>query len=364
LAILATGAFARAWRAQSPLAFYVCAAVAMYVLSFGPQPSFRGTPFWYRAPYAWLLELPGFSSVRAPARFAMLAELCLAAAAALALIKIRDRFPRRAAVAIVVVAIAGAIADGWIRALPLAGLPQRFASLESSGEGAVAEVPIDEMIPGIAALYRSIYHRRPTVNGYSGFVPAHYEVLREAIEADGTEAFDGLTPHGPLTFVDSSGQIVEKKGRLAVAPAPAGRPLPIRAVAAGHTPLDLAPLTDGNGRTRWDSGSPQDGTETITIDLGSAGDVNAVLLAIGPYHADFPRLLAIDVSDDLHVWTTRWSGRCGAKAVAAAVDDERLVPLTVSFPAATARYIRLRQLGSHPLFHWSIAELVVYGSAN
>ena len=40
-----------------------------------------------------------------------------------------------------------------------------------------------------------------------------------------------------------------------------------------------------------------------------------------------------------------------------------MVPLTVSFPPATARYVRLRQLGADALYHWSIAELSVYGDS-
>jgi hypothetical protein len=362
-AIAASGTLARAARGRSAFAFYVCAAVAMYVLSLGPQPGFLGAPFWYRAPYAWLMELPGFQNVRAPARFAMLGQLCLAVAAALAFASSCDRLPRRFTAAAAIVALLGVLADGWIRTLPLASLPERFTSLELSGNGAVVELPMSDMISDLPALYRSMYHHRPTVNGYSGFMPVHYAVLREAIETDGIDAFDGLTPHGPLTFVDSSGRVVATRERRAADPIPNGHTLAIREVTVDHTPLDLAALTDRNAQTRWDSGWPQRGTESITIDLGSVGQVNAVTLAIGSYYADFPRLLTIDVSEDLHAWTTRWSGRCGAKAVAAAVEDARLVPLTVVFPPVTARYVRLRQLGADKIYHWSIAEVSVYGDS-
>jgi len=359
-AAAASGRFARAARSRSPFAFYALAALAMYVLSFGPQPEFFGAPFWYRPPYAWLMELPGFQTVRAPARFAMLGQLCLAVAAAIALARLRDRLPGRLALAVAIAAIAGVTADGWIRQLPIAPLPERFAALESGAGGAVAELPVYDMIPGIAVLYRSIYHRRPTVNGYSGFMPVHYRVLREAVEADGMDAFDGITPHGSLTFVDSAGRIVGTRDRRPQDPMPTGRALSIREATAGHTPIDLAPLTDGDRLTRWDSGAPQNGSETVTIDLGASQQVSAVTLALGPYHADFPRLLSIDTSNDLDGWTTQWSGRSGAKAVAAAVTDARLVPLTVVFSPVAARYVRLRQLGADKAYHWSIAELSVY----
>jgi hypothetical protein len=99
----------------------------------------------------------------------------------------------------------------------------------------------------------------------------------------------------------------------------------------------------------------------MTIDLGSVLRVDCVTLAIGPYLRDFPRELAIEVSEDLQTWTIPWSGRSGAKAVAAAVRDPRMVPLTFGFAPVPARWIRLRQLGTDPTFHWSIAELTVFG---
>ena len=196
-AIAASGPLARARSSRSAFAFYVVAAAAMYVLSFGPRPSFHGTPFWYRAPYAWLMELPGFENVRAPARFAMLAQLCLAAAAALALVKVRDWLPattrgrrdrRRDR----------GRARGRLDPLAAAGEPAgafRLARIAEWRRGR-RSCRWTDMVAGIAALYRSIdYHRRPTVNGYSGFVPNHYQVLRAAIDADGMEAFDAITPY-------------------------------------------------------------------------------------------------------------------------------------------------------------------------
>jgi hypothetical protein len=207
-----------------------------------------------------------------------------------------------------------------------------------------------------------MYHRRPLVNGYSGFVPSHYAMLRVAIDADGTEAFDAMTSSGPLTIVaGSSGRLTTILPSTRPDPATTGHALPIRAVAAGGTIIDRAPLTDGDRLSRWDSGLPQHGTETLTIDLGSIQRVDGLTLAIGPYLRDFPRVLTIELSDDLRSWTMRWSGRGGAKAVAGALRDPRMVPLMCGFPSVPARWIRLRQLGTEPTFHWSIAELTVLG---
>jgi hypothetical protein len=363
LAVAIGGRLTRARQARSALAFYVCAAAIMYVLSFGPLPSFLGAPFWYRPPYAWLMELPGFSNVRAPARFAMLAEVCLSAAAALAFVRIRDSLPRRFAVAAAIVVLSGAVADGWIRRLPMADLPPRFASVEATQAGVVIELPVADVMGDIAALYRSMYHRRPTMNGYSGFVPIHYRVLPIAIEADGPEAFDALASRTVpiVAFSGTDGRLMTTSVGGRAEPLPTGRPLPIAAIEAGGAAVDRAALTDGDRMTRWDSGSAQDGTETMTIDLGSSQRVDGVTLAIGPYLGDFPRLLTIELSDDLRSWTAQWRGHSGSKAVAGAVRDPLMVPLTFGFAPAPARWIRLRQLGTAPKVHWSIAELTVSG---
>src|SRR4051812_33216721 len=72
-----------AWRRRSALTFYALAAAVMWVFSLGPAPTLMNRPFIYKAPYAWLMMLPGVDGVRVPARFWMLAALCLAVAGGL-----------------------------------------------------------------------------------------------------------------------------------------------------------------------------------------------------------------------------------------------------------------------------------------
>src|SRR5206468_691144 len=147
-AILATVAsvnFSRARAERSAFAFYTGAAMIMYIFCLGPEPAVLGKPFWYKPPFAWLMELPGYSNVRAPARFAMLAELCLSVAAAIAFVRIRQRLPRHFASSLAVAALAGAVADGWILDMPLLELPPRIAALESIHDGAVVELPVGDI---------------------------------------------------------------------------------------------------------------------------------------------------------------------------------------------------------------------------
>ncbi len=83
-----------AWRRRSPLAFYALATVAMWIFSLGPSPTLMNEPVIYKAPYAWLMLLPGVDGVRVPARFWVLGTLCLAMAAALAMAHVTARWPR------------------------------------------------------------------------------------------------------------------------------------------------------------------------------------------------------------------------------------------------------------------------------
>lgn len=84
-------AFRRAWRARSPLAFYAIAAGVMYFFALGPEPHAGATQVLYKPPYAWLMYLPGFDTVRVPARFGLLMIVCLAPAAALAFAHLRPQ---------------------------------------------------------------------------------------------------------------------------------------------------------------------------------------------------------------------------------------------------------------------------------
>lgn len=378
--------FGRAVETRSAFAFYTCAAVLMYVFCLGPQPAFSSTVFWYKPPYAWLLHLPGFSTVRVPARFAMLAELCLAIAAAIAFARLVSRASPRAAHAAAAAAICAVLADSWAHALPLPALPERLASLEASGvRGAVVELPLGDVGGDTAAIYRSMYHRRPLVNGYSGFVPPPYTLLRLALDEGEIDALDAFRGDGPLTVVVDPRTSDRQWNRAAAhagsawSPAghglmsvtwpavdrhdgePPGERLSIRSAAGSTGAIDLMTITDGDPLSRWDSGSPQRGNEWVVLDLGTPHRVTGVTIDLGPYLGGYPREVAIDGSLDGQRWTTRFEGRSAARAVWAARRNPRVVPLAYPVTPADARWIRLRQTGSSREFHWTMSEVAVYG---
>ncbi|MEO8259635.1 MAG: discoidin domain-containing protein [Acidobacteriota bacterium] len=388
LALALEPRIASAWRRRSPLMFYFLATAAMYLLCFGPRPRFLGEPFMYRAPYSWLMALPGYDAVRVPARFAMLAALCLSVVAALAFARLtrRGRWSVRAPLAALVVA--GVLVDSWIGEMPLPRVPFRLQALESlPARTVVMELPLGDTSADVAAMYRAMYHRGQLVNGYSGYFPRSYEILRRGLELRDPRMFDALAASGPVVVaVDALGddgsrwskQLAARPGtvilgeesgkRLYSLPRgdnlpgidPAARPLPVRSAIANVENPRLVLAFDGDPATRWDGGN-QRGVEVVTVDLGSVRTVDGLTMTLGPQLADFPRLLAIDTSQDGSVWSPQWQGSTAAHAFAGAVRQPADVPLTFALPHVPARLVRLRQLGQDPVFYWTIFEMTVFG---
>lgn len=375
----------RAWRDRSVPVFYVAATGALYVLSFGPAPSFLGRQVLYEAPYAWLMRLPGFDALRVPARFAMLALLGQAIVVALAFARWRPTGDSRRVVLAALLSV-GLVADGWIH-LPIVPAPASAPAWPAAAVSAVVELPPGEAIVDFPAIYRSMSHGRPLVNGFSGYVPPHYLPLVYAIGHGQFEALEEMAADGPLGVgVDSSvpwHQNMEMfTSRLPSATrvplddrwatfvvtghtrptAPLGPRLQPAEVRANRQAQDVDRLTDGRLETAWSPGAAQEEGEEVLVELGSVQIVGAVVLAMGSYSFGFPRELAIDLSTDGQQWQTVWRGETSVRTVRAALTDPGSVPVTFELGAASGRFVRLRQMGHDPTVPWWIAELHIHGS--
>ena len=379
--------FAEAWRRRSPLMFYALAMGLMYLLCFGPGPRFLGEPFMYRAPYSWLMVLPGYDAVRVPARFAMLAALCLSVSAGLAFARLTSGVRWLTGAALAAIVVAGVLVDSWMGRISLPTVPPRLHALESLPAGtAVMELPLGETGDDLSAMYRGMYHGRPVVNGYSGFFPRSYDVLGRGLAIRDPQMFDAITAWGPVAVAvderrDDGGQwatqlaarpgtvaLGEESGRklflLSGGTLPpeleASQRLKIQSASASVQSQGIALALDGNPETRWESG-PQRGREVVTIDLGSRRTVEGLTMTISHQLSDFPRRLVIESSEDGREWSTQWEGGTAVIAFAGAVRHPRDVPLAFALPRVPARLIRLRQIGQDPVFYWSIFELAVFG---
>jgi hypothetical protein len=375
----------QAWRTHAPLPFYVLATVAMWGFALGPTGRALGERMIYKAPYSWLMALPGFADeFRAPARFAMLAALTLAIAAALAFDRLMRARPRRLRTAALALTAFVVLTDGWIDPLPMHAPPRALAIPRGvPAEAVVIELPFG-VFENAAAMYRSIAHGRRTINGLSGYEAPHYQVLRVALEESAWGAIATMARDAPVAVFasrramepDAVTALVSATGARRIATTAdhevllvpqAGQPVlgtriaalvPIDSIRASANAGAASRMLDSDRRTAWESEGPQSGGEEIVLDLGAAHQVSEVSLAQGAFMMEYPRLVAVDLSLDGGQWSEVRRADMLAATLSAAIDDPAQVRVRLAFAGQPARYVRIRQLGRSDQ-PWAIAEIGV-----
>jgi hypothetical protein len=123
-------------------------------------------------------------------------------------------------------------------------------------------------------------------------------------------------------------------------------------VSASRSAGDAPPANaiDGNREKRWGTGGPMREDDWFQIDLGETKTVYRVILDAARSGSDFPRQVRVDYSLDGESWT----GPIGATEGTRAVTPIVLLP-------TQARYLRIRQTGSHDTYWWSIYDIKVFG---
>ncbi|MBZ5556404.1 MAG: hypothetical protein LAO77_03910 [Acidobacteriia bacterium] len=174
----------------SALAFFLCAAIAAAWMSLGPVMRANGRrigPGLYDLFYQWV---PGFDGLRVVSLNFMLVALFLAVLAGLGAAALLERRPV-AGRSIVVLGILAILAEVW--AVPtvtnvrmpapgyawpppqVADVPPVYSAVRELPPGTViAEFPFGAQAYEIRYVFYSGFHRKPIVNGYSGFSPASY----------------------------------------------------------------------------------------------------------------------------------------------------------------------------------------------
>lgn len=370
-------------RARSAIAFYVLAAILMFLLALGPSPTAFGVPFLYRAPYGWLMELPGFESLRAPARFAMPAALMLAVAAGLAWDRLRPRVGRtRLATAALAAFI---VAEGW--AAPIAAVRPhgRFDWPGACAGTPRLELPFGDIERGAAIQHRAMLDGVRSVNGATGFVPPFAQALELAARTRDTNALTPLAAYGPLCVavhasrrdgpaladwvaahagVDALGTRGGRRFfRLQASPQttpPAGEPLGIVAVRSRGEPVEAGPLTDGNRATAWVAPGRQTRRSSLTVALECRADLTGIRLSQGGHVLAFPRRLEIQIARRRGPWRPIWEGPTADLLVAGAIQDGRMAPILIPLEAEHANRVRLR-LRQRSRARWAVAEIEVLG---
>lgn len=382
----------RAWAARSVLGFYVVAAAAMYFFALGPEPHVGATQVIYKPPYAWLIYLPGFDSVRVPARFGLLMLLCLVQAAAIVFARLtagRTPHATRAALAGISVAI---LAEGWTL-LPTATLPPALTVPQRARDAGalVLEMPVSsDFEPNTIALYDQMAHGRPIVNGFSGYLPPHFYSLSVALENGDARALDAVRASGPVAaFVDaardkngttadtvarvSGAELIERSDRGAwyllpgrppqPDPTPAGSALVPSRVEVSSYPEDAGALTDRDPRTRWHGHINQPGdvrTDTITLVFDQPVRAGILEFDQGLWPSSFPsdlEVVAITATGDVTVYR----GSLADSAIRAATTSKDVVITVPLSDAPPATRFKLIGHAHGDKWTWSLADVRLFG---
>ena len=337
---------------RSAALFYPAAAVIFWWLCLGPASSNTVSDVLAH-PYSLLTWLPGFSGLRVPARFAMMATLCAATGAAIAAARLAPRslWARVALGALLAIMLAR---DSWIRPMPLGAPPARVL-LPNVPNAVVLELPADESAVNIAAMYRAMTHGRPLINGYSGHTPQHYSLLTTSLMRMDPSPLSYFAAGRPLVVIvhrrmDLKGEwraLVERAGGVlheesGTGPVYLVPPRPQERKPAIGPALPATPIKSAAG--------------VATLDLGSEQVVRALTVNLRWRHAEIGTDSLVETSQDGAVWTKAWEGLTGGLALSAALEDQRLVAMTIPLPDVRARFVRISTV---PL--WVGREMTVHG---
>jgi len=190
------------------------------VLSLGPVLHVAGRLLWIPLPYALLYStLPGFASMRAPARMSVLVALGLAVVAGHSWSWIRKR-NARLAIWLVALAIVFLFLDSWIRPIPTASIPKLdripaiYAWLATQpAKTPFLEIPVPREDSDETAIdsYRQLLvlvHGQPRLDGSSGFTSPRYQSFRLAMQDFPKDpAIDALSRMGGKLMIVHFGDV-------------------------------------------------------------------------------------------------------------------------------------------------------------
>jgi hypothetical protein len=378
VAVVTTPAMRAAFGARDALIFYAVTALLMLLLCLGPDPMLNGAPILYGTPYRWLIEIPALAAIRAPARSWMLATLSLAIIAGLAVALVSSRLSGRAA-RVLGPGIAGwLLIEGWMTIPAVTAPVWRTEGPEASAM--LLELPAGAVDADVAAQLRAVTGGYRSVNGYSGYYPAHYPALVHGLEIKDTRVLDELRQQqavyvsiaagdvanadwirshlqpGSLPVTGSSGRQLYRLDPLSAPPAASlVARAPLKGVEATCNQEWLPLISDADLESRWHCG-PQVNVQKVTLELERLSRVAGVAHALGPYRHDFPQYLTIEASDNRETWVEVWSDDTAALALNAGLENPRRLEMVIRFPPRAARYLRLTQSG-RDLHYWSIAEI-------
>lgn len=220
--------------AASPIGFFTAAAIVAAALCLGPTMYANGRavgPGLYDVLYRWV---PGFDGLRVPSLNSMIASVFLSALAGLGASALIGRW-RRAGSFVVGVGMLAILAESW--SVPTdtnvrfhgAGFAWPSATIADGGHlppayqlirdlparAVLIEFPFGDPANEIRYVFHSGYHRKPIVNGYSGFYPENYQRALASLSNVPTsdEAWSALVATAATHVIVHESAYLDRDGR-------------------------------------------------------------------------------------------------------------------------------------------------------
>ena len=218
-ALLTSARFRRMMRgtAGSPVAFFAWGTIAAAWMSLGPTMYANGRrigPGLYDVFYRWV---PGFNGLRVPSLNFMLVAFMLAIVAGLGAAELVSRW-RVAGRVVTVVGMIAIVLESWSTTGPIP-VPQLGPIYDAvrvlPAKTVVAEFPFGDVGSEILYTFYAGYHRKPILNGYSGFFPDAYTLLVARLQGAPVraDAWDALLGSGATHAVVHEGVEGDAQGR-------------------------------------------------------------------------------------------------------------------------------------------------------
>jgi hypothetical protein len=189
-AVVLSPTFREGWRRRDRTLFYAAAGLALWLVALGPEPTWDGVRALTYGPYRLLVDLPGGSGLRAPARAWHVAVLCLSILASYgaAAVLARTGRHRRPAVGLLAIAL---LAEGWFGDTTVE-VPRAQDYVAVPPTSQVLHIPVDDVVVNTRAQYLAVKEGYRTLNGYSGYLPRHFQQLidlQKSMPPDGLDAY-------------------------------------------------------------------------------------------------------------------------------------------------------------------------------
>lgn len=388
--------------------FYLFTAILSLLFSLGPVIRIFAREIIEGPCYLLYLFIPGFKGLRAPSRFAVIMMLALSVLSGMSLKYLGQNLKKKIGMSFLVFLLTGFILVEYVSVpLPLVPvkvgdkIPAVYKTVKGFPEdSAIIELPMaknnrEEPIEALS-MYYSIFHQKRLVNGYSGYTPPGYRIVREAMESFPSEnTFDLLRDlKVEYILIHTTGYREEEGRRIARAMDNFREHAELIEKNEGDYLFKLKPKEenpqtgviflierkdnwktwssvnvietkyafDKNMVTAWSTPRPQRKGDFFYLDLASCQEIGQIELSLGRNPLNYPRGYQLFGSVDGWVWHSLSKNQTFfPQFVWPEEEGPPHFKAIISFRPRKIRYLKMTLTRSHETYPWTIQEIQCFG---